>query len=138
MADSEDLRKRVLSFVARGGSKVEAERCFEIYMRTVSLRIGEGCEHRRGKPGSTTSRKFSRDEMGALVKRLPDLLLKERAAHFGVRLTAIRDALIRIGAIVKNSTLRPSVRSQAPQAKSTLPQTPPSGRTRKAAAGLQR
>jgi Transposase len=37
MAYSEDLRKRVLSFVARSGSKAEAARVSEIHLRTVFL-----------------------------------------------------------------------------------------------------
>lgn len=139
MAYSEDLRKRVLSFVARGGSKAEAARCFEVHLRTVFLWLGQGAEHQRGKPGPTTSRKFSRDELATMVKRQPDLLLKELAAHFGVSLNTIRHALIQMGfSRKKNAAVRPGLRSQASHATPALPQTPVSGRTRKAAPGLHR
>jgi transposase len=139
MAYSDDLRKRVLSFVARGGSKAEAARCFEVHLRTVFLWIEQGSEHRRGKPGPTTSRKFSRDELSERVKKQPDLLLKEHAAHFGVSLNAIRHALIQMGfSRKKNAAVRSGLRSEASRATPALSQTPLSGRTRKAGSGLHR
>jgi transposase len=105
MACSEDLRKRVLNFVARGASKVEAARAFEIHLRTVFLRVGQGHAHQRSKPEPTTSRKFSRDELAARVSCQPDLLLKELAAHFGVSQNTIAHALKQMGISRKKSLL---------------------------------
>jgi transposase len=139
MAYSEDLRQRVLSFVARGGGKAEAARCFEVSLRTVFLWLGQGAAHQPGKPGPTTSRKFSREELAAMVKKQPDLLLKELAAHFGVSLNAIRHALTQMGiSRKKNTAVRSGLRSEASGATSALSQAPLPGRTRKAAAGLHR
>jgi hypothetical protein len=97
MAYSEALKKRVLSFVARAGSKAEAARVIEINLHPVFLWIAQGATHQRGTPGPVTSRKFSRDESAARVKRQLDLLLKELAAHFGVNLNSIDYALIQMG-----------------------------------------
>lgn len=139
MAYSEDLRKRVLSFVARGGSKAEAARCFEIHLRTVFLWLKQGEGHQRSKPGPTTSHKFSRDELAAMVKQQPDLLLKELAAHFHVSLNAIRHALTQMGfSRKKNTAVRSGLRREVSSASSAFSQTPLSGRTGKAASGVHR
>lgn len=139
MAYSEDLRKRVLSFVSRGGGKAEAARCFEVSLRTVFLWLEQGSEHKACKPGPTTSRKFSREVLAAMLKQQPDLLLKELAAHFGVSLNAIRHALMQMGiSRKKNAAVRSGLRGEASGATSALSQAPLSGRTRKAATRLHR
>jgi transposase len=111
MAYSKDLRDRVMGFVDKGGTKAEAARRYEVSLRTVHLWINQGRAHVAGKPGPTTSRKFDRAELAALVKRQPDLLLRELAAHFGVGVNTIHHALIRMGiSRKKNAAVRASLR----------------------------
>jgi putative transposase len=139
MAYSEDLRERVLNFVVRGGSKAEAARVFETHLRAVFLWVGQGLAHQRGQPGPTGSRKFSRDELAAVLEKRPDQLLKGLAAHFRVSQNTIAHALKCMGiSRKKNTAVRAGLRASASAKTATLSKTPLLGRTRKMAAGLRR
>ena len=111
MAYSEDLRKRVLRFVQQGGSKAEAARRYEVHLRTVFVWLAQGDQHQRGKPGPSTSRKFSRDKLARLLAKHPDALLKELAQALDVQsINTISHALKQMGiSRKKNAAVRPGV-----------------------------
>ena len=114
MAYSADLRKRVLSFIERGGSKVDAARLYEVHLRTVFLWVSAGPGYVRVKPGPRGSRKFDREALRVMLERQPDLLLKELAERFGVTINTISHALIKMGiSRKKNTTVRSGLRGSA-------------------------
>jgi putative transposase len=110
MAYSKDLRKRVLDYVERGGSKIDAAQLFQINVRTVFLWLQQGRHHQRGKPGPRTSHKFRREELAQQVAKRPDALLKELATQLGVKsINIVSHALIQMGiSRKKNAAVRPS------------------------------
>jgi putative transposase len=113
MAYSKDLRKRVLDYVERGGSKIEAAQLFQINVRTIFMWLRQGRDYQRGKPGPRTSHKFKREELARLVAKQPDALLKELAAQLGVRsINTVSHALIKMGiSRKKNAAVHPSFRA---------------------------
>ncbi|MDR2187989.1 MAG: transposase, partial [Azonexus sp.] len=56
MAYRTDLKSRVLSFVAAGGSKSEAARRYQVARSTVFVWLKEGPDHLARKPGPKDSR----------------------------------------------------------------------------------
>jgi transposase-like protein len=54
MAYSEDLKQRVLAFVATAGSKVEAAKLFSLARSTLHVWLGQPPDHQRHKPGPKT------------------------------------------------------------------------------------
>jgi putative transposase len=113
MAYSKDLRKRVLDYVERGGSKIQAAQLFQINVRTIFMWLQQGRDYQRGKPGPRTSHKFKREELARLVARQPDALLKELAAQLGVKsINTVSHALIQMGiSRKKNAAVRPGLRA---------------------------
>jgi transposase len=108
MAYSNDLRKRVLRFIAQGGTKAEAAERFEIGIRTVFTWQAQGVDYQRVKPGPRGSRKFNRDDLAELIRQNPDALLKELAPKLGVKsINTISHALKCMGiSRKKNTTIR--------------------------------
>ena len=105
MTYSVDLRERVVAFVEGGGSKAQAARRFEVcrscvydWLKRASL---------EPKPHGPRRRKLDRQALARHIEEHPDLLLRERAAHFGVRMYSIQYALrqLRISH-KKNAALR--------------------------------
>ncbi len=87
MTYSIDLRKRVVKFVHRGGSKAEASKRYEVSLWCVN----DWCKRNDLTPKSSKRRKRKLD-WEALLRHLQeflDALLRERAQHFGVRESAI-------------------------------------------------
>ncbi|MCG9133431.1 hypothetical protein J5I95_17305 [Candidatus Poribacteria bacterium] len=85
MSYSLDLRKCVLDFVNKGGSKVEAERTFGISRRTIYnwLEVCESASVSK-KPGPKGPRHIAYNVLEKHVADFPDNTLAERAEHFGV------------------------------------------------------
>ena len=98
-----DLRKRVVDFVKNGGQKADAARIFTVNRGTVYNWLA--------RPDLTPTvrgscdRKLKKDELAAHVKEFPDAILRERAAHFGVRTSTVWAALQKIGIRKKNDTI---------------------------------
>ena len=109
MAYSEDLRSRILQFIATGGCKAEAARRYAINKRTIYRWLNLPADHQAQKPGPRTNRKFDRDRLLIIVQEQPDLMLKEIAAMLGVK-NAISRTLIKLGiSRKKNTAIRPSI-----------------------------
>ena len=90
MSYSIDLRKKVVEYVNGGGSKAEASRLFGVARSCVY----DWLSRKDLKPKKHGRRKRKLD-WAALEKHIedyPDLLLRERAAHFGVRIYSLQYA----------------------------------------------
>ena len=84
MAYSTDLRKRVLTFIAKGGSKAEASRTFSVSRRTIYNWLEDVDPFAYEKPGPKGPRRIDYEALRQHVADFPDITLDERAAHFGV------------------------------------------------------
>jgi transposase len=104
MSYSIDLRERVIAFVSGGSDQVEASRIFGISRRTIYkwLRRSDLSD----PPRKLYASKLNKASLEAHIRDYPDALLRERAAHFGVRPNTIWYALKRLDIVKKNDTLR--------------------------------
>ena len=87
-----DLRKRVLSYIASGSTRVEASKVFKISTVTIYNWINR----KDLAPTPRSKRRKNKLDWQAVskhVKDYPDALLKERAAHFKVSIRSIWYAL---------------------------------------------
>ena len=88
MAYSLDLRKRVVAFVKAGGSKSEAHRRFKVSLWCVNNWLSretlEATYSHHGRP-----RKLDLAELKQHIIDYPDMILRERAEHFGVYINSI-------------------------------------------------
>ena len=91
MTYSLDLRKRVVSFVKQGGTRAEASRRFDVHYDTVRGWLRR--DDLRPKAHGPRRRKLDKAELEKHVREHPNLLLRERAACFGVDPSAIWYAL---------------------------------------------
>ena len=96
MAYSTDLRKCVLDFINKGGSKAEAERTFGISRRTIYNWLETEDPFTSDKPGPKGPRHIDYDALGQHVSDFPDATLAERAKHFGVSINGIFYALTKL------------------------------------------
>lgn len=87
MTYSVDLRKRVVDFVATGGSKAEASRRYEVSLWCVN----DWCKRKNLAPSPQLGRKrkLDWDALAKHIQEYPDALLRERAQYFGVHTSAI-------------------------------------------------
>jgi putative transposase len=88
MAYSIDYRRRVITFVNEGGSKLEAARLFKIHPETVYEWLKRG-KDLSPRPAKTRQRKINKDALRQNVREYPDALLRERAVVFKVTPEAI-------------------------------------------------
>lgn len=97
MRCSSDLRKRVLGFVAAGGSKADAAERFQVGIASVYrwLKAEDGLAYRR--PGPRGPRCLDWEALRARVDAHPDRTLRERARYFGVSRNGVWYALQRLG-----------------------------------------
>jgi putative transposase len=116
MAYSEDLKQRVLAYIATGGSKSQAARLFSVMRSTVYVWLGQPPDHQKGKPGPKTGHKIDRNKLAELIQEQPDLLQREMAQIMGVSANGISRALMVIGIThKKNTTVRASVHAKGHQ-----------------------
>jgi transposase len=101
MTYSIDLRTRVVAFVAKGGSKIEASDRFGVSRKTVYNWLAK--EDLRPKAHGPRRRKLDRQALRAHVATHPDALIRERAAHFGVSQTSIWHGLNQLRISVKKN-----------------------------------
>jgi transposase len=95
MTYSVDFRKKVVAFVRNGGGQREAARHFYISLWCVRDWLARKDLQPRQK-GVPRQRKLDKDALRAHVRDYPDALLRERAVHFGVRLSSMGEALQRL------------------------------------------
>ena len=95
-------RIAVLSFIKEGGSKAEASRTFNISRDTIYrwLKMENVAPQ---PPPKTRHRKIDKVALVSHVKENPDMLLRERAALFGVKASSMSYALRKLGISKKNS-----------------------------------
>lgn len=93
MTYSLDLRKKVLSFIRGGGSKVEAAKTFGISRPVIYSWLRHGDDLSPKQKGVRRFRKIDHSLLAKDVEQHPDSLLKERAARFGVHISSMGYAL---------------------------------------------
>ena len=96
MAYSTDLRKRILDFIDKGGSKAAAERTFGVSRRTIYNWLEAETPLTYEKPGPKGPRSIDYDALEQHVADFPDNTLTERAKHFGVSTNGIFYALSKL------------------------------------------
>jgi excisionase family DNA binding protein len=77
MAYGIDYRRRVISFVSEGGSKLEAARLFKVHPGTIYEWLKRG-EDLSPRPARTRERKINKEELRRHVRAHPGALLRER------------------------------------------------------------
>ena len=89
------FRRKVLAHIEEGMGKREAARLFKISPNTLYSWLN--ADDLRPRNDSPRRRKINKATFIQHVEDYPDLYLRERAAHFGVSMTAIRKALHKYG-----------------------------------------
>ena len=97
MRYSQDGRKRVIDFIASGGSKTETSRRFQVSRRCIYNWLDAADPFTYEKPGSRKPYRLDPEALAEHVKKFPDSTQKERAAHFGVSQRCICYGLKKIG-----------------------------------------
>ena len=92
MTYSLDFRQKVVAFVRDGGGQAEAVRHFDISLWCVRdwLARKDLAPRQKGVP---RHQKLDKEAVRAHVRDDPDALLRERAQHFGVRISSMGWAL---------------------------------------------
>jgi transposase len=92
-AYSVDLRRRVLRFIARGGSKAEAARVFAVHRATVYHWLSQVADRGDLKPKKAGRKvgggKLAGVDFQSYLQRHANATLADMAAHFGVSGVAI-------------------------------------------------
>jgi putative transposase len=91
MADSLDLRKRVVDYVENGGGITKAAVLFKVGRATIYRWLGR--EDLRATKVEHRERKIDWEALRKDVEENPEARLRERARKFGVRASAICYAL---------------------------------------------
>jgi len=105
MTYSIDLRERVVAFVSKGGSKVEACERFGVARSTVYEWLN--MPDLTPKVHGPRFRKLDREALRRHVRDYPDALIRERAVHFGLSQTAMWYGLKQLRLSVKKNTAVP-------------------------------
>lgn len=92
MTYSVDFRKKVVAYIRNGGGQREAARRFDISLWCVRDWLGRKDLQPQQK-GVPRRRKLDKEALRAHVRDEPDAILRERAAHFGVRISSMGWAL---------------------------------------------
>ena len=98
MAYSEDLRKRVIAYLAEGHTQASAQKVFKIGLTTIKGWKKQYAEtgSLKNKPLNRKYRKLDPEKLSAYVKEHPDAYLREIGDVFGVTDDAVRLALIKM------------------------------------------
>jgi putative transposase len=103
MTYSYDMRERAVKYVQEGGLRKEACRIFSIDAKTLYRWMQR--EDLHPKQHGLRRLKLDKEALAAHVASYPDMLLRERAAHFGVRTNSIWGAMKVLKMTKKNDTL---------------------------------
>jgi putative transposase len=104
MSYSIDLRERAVKYVREGGRQTTASKLFKVGRRTLYSWLQ--MDSLEAKKPSGRKRKLSKEALAADIKRRPDALLRERAAHFKVGINTVWVALRQMNISKKNDALR--------------------------------
>ncbi len=85
-----------------GGSKAEAARLFKVNPDTIYEWLKRG-DDLSPRPAVVRKRKLDKAALARHVREHDDMLLRERAAHFGVHVNAIWAALKKMKAVKKSA-----------------------------------
>ena len=102
MAYGIDYRRRVISFVQEGGSKLEAARLFKVHPDTIYEWLKRG-EDLAPRPAKTRRRKLDKAALVRDVSTNHDMLLRERAALYGVHPSSLSRALRKLKIVKKTA-----------------------------------
>jgi putative transposase len=97
LTHSEDLRKRVVDFVEKGGSKADAQRLFQVSEWCVYDWLKKGKDLKAGKPGPKGPRKFNLRDFESLVLEKPEAYLDELGKELNVGKTTAWRACQQLG-----------------------------------------
>ncbi len=102
MTYSLDLRQRVIKFVTNGGMIVEAAGFFAVNRKTISgwMKLDD---LRPKAPPKSRVRKLNQQALLEHVKQYPDMILRQRANHFGVRINAVWYQFKKLGITLKKN-----------------------------------
>ena len=103
MSYSIDLRERVIGYVQGGGSQGEACRLFNVDRKTIYRWLHRPAATLSGP--RTRQRVIDKAALARDVLRHPDMLLRERAAQFGVTPSGMWRALRALGMRKKNDEI---------------------------------
>ncbi len=103
MTYSIDLRETVLAYLEEGGGPEEASRLFKVTSRTIYNWRHAGSL--KPKTHGPRKRKLDKAALARHVRERDDMLLRERAAHFGVHVNAIWVALKKMKAVKKRASI---------------------------------
>jgi len=111
-----DLRKKVITYLEKGGKQVDAARLFSVSLRTVSRWIKQykATGNVLPKTPERTPYKLDYDAISSYVSSNCDATLEEIATHFSTHKSVISYALKKMGITrKKNNTLRRARRKEA-------------------------
>ena len=98
MAYGMDLRRRVVSFVRKGGTRAEAAKRFDVNLRTVYRWLGRGDDIGARKPGPRGAFKIDMKKLAAMVgEDGTDMMLREIAKQLGVHESSVSKAMKKLG-----------------------------------------
>ena len=101
MTYSISLRRKVISYVEKGGGKREASRIFQISPDTLYRWLNS--EDLAPKKHGSRKRKIDKEELRREVDRKPDALLREHAVVFNVSTSAVFQALKKMKIVKKRA-----------------------------------
>ena len=102
MTYSLDLRQRVLKFVTDGGTMADAGRIFAVHHKTVYCWL-KSEDLRPKSPPKSRNRKLNQQAIFEHVKKHPEMILRDRAKHFGVTNNAIWYQFKKLGITLKKN-----------------------------------
>jgi transposase len=114
MAYSEDLRKKVIEYLAQGHSQRKARQTFGISLTTVNKwhQMYQGTGNLKDKPPLRKFKKLDPEKLKNYIKEHPDAYLKEIGAVFGCSDVAVMKAFRRLG-ITRKKRPRGTVNKEA-------------------------
>lgn len=102
MTYSLDLRQRVIKFVTDGRTMSEAGDIFSVHHKTIYNWI-KSDDLRPKPPPKSRKRKLDNQEIIEHVKQHPEMILRQRAKHFGVTNNAIWYQFKKLGITLKKN-----------------------------------
>jgi transposase len=112
MTYSVDFREKVVAFVRNGGGQREAARRFDLSLWCVRDWLARK-DLQPQQQGVPRQRKLDKAALRAQVRDYPDMLIRERAAYFGVYPNAISVALkaLKLTRKKRRSSIRSATRN---------------------------